>query len=104
MYTGDIFSASNDDEEIRKRKEEIGKVWDIKDVGETEYFLGMQVQQDIQFRTIHLTQHPYWEHVLARFHMENVTPWNTPLPVGIVLDSNMSPKTNSEKKDGQQTL
>ena len=30
--------------------------------------------------------------------MENVTPWNTPLRIGIVLDSNMSPKTNSEKK------
>ena len=29
--------------EIRKRKGEIGKVWDIKDVGETEHFLGMQV-------------------------------------------------------------
>ena len=40
-YTDVIFGALNNDEEIRKRKEEIGEVWDIKDVGETGYFLGM---------------------------------------------------------------
>jgi len=26
--------------EADKRKMEIGKVWEIKDIGETEYFLG----------------------------------------------------------------
>ena len=68
-------------------------------MGETEYFLGMRVQQDLKLGTIRLTQCPYWEHVLARFHMVNITPQNTPLPVGIVLDSSMSPKTDSEKKE-----
>ena len=82
-----------------RRKDEIGKVWDIKDVGETEYFLGMRVQQDLNSGTIRLTQRPYWEHVLGRFNMDKVTPRNTPLPIGIILDSNMSPKTDSEKKE-----
>jgi len=98
-YTDDIFGASRDDEEIKERKDEIGKVWDIKDVGETEYFLGMRVQQDLKSGTIRLTQRPYWEHVLARFHMDKITPRNTPLPIGIILDTNMSPKTDSEKKE-----
>ena len=40
---------------------------EIKDVGESEYFLGMRVQQDINQGTIHLTQQPYWQHVLNRF-------------------------------------
>ena len=35
-YTDNIFGASNGDEEIKKRKGEIGKVWDIKDVGECQ--------------------------------------------------------------------
>ena len=47
MYTDDIFGASNDDIEVKQRKDEIGKVWEIKDVGESEYFLGMWVQQDL---------------------------------------------------------
>ena len=98
-YMDDIFGASKDDEEIKKRKEEIGDIWDIKNMGETEYFLGMRVQQDLQARTIHLTQCPYWEHVLAKFNLDQVTPRNIPLPIGIVLDNNMSPKTDSEKKE-----
>ena len=98
-YTDDIFGASKTDEEIRKRKEEMGKEWEIKDVGENEYFLGMRVQQNIDQGTIRLTQRPYWEHVLNRFGLTEVTPRNTPLPVGIILDDNMSPKTDYEKKE-----
>lgn len=98
-YTDDVFGASNNDEEIQRRKDEIGKIWEIKDVGENEYFLGMRVQQDLHLGTIRLTQRPYWEHVLNRFGLDNIVPRNVPLPVGIVLDNNMSPKTDSEKKE-----
>src|ERR1700678_383365 len=98
-YTDDVFGASKNDEEIKERKDKISSVWNIKDVGETEYFLGMRVQQDLQSGTIRLTQRPYWEHVLTRFDIENITPLNTPLPIGIILDSTMSPKTDSEKKE-----
>jgi hypothetical protein len=98
-YTDDTFGASNNDEEIKRRKEEIGGVWEVKDVGESEYFLGMKVQQDLELGTIRLTQRPYWEHVVNHFGLAGVTPRNTPLPTGITLDSNMSPKTESEKKD-----
>ena len=97
-YTDDVFGASNSDEEIKKRKEEIGGVWEIKDVGENEYFLGMRVQQDLSSGTIRLTQRPYWEYVINRFSLEHITPRNVPLPAGILLDGNMSPKTDSEKE------
>ena len=97
-YTDDIFGASNDEQEVKRRKDEIGKVWEIKDVGENEYFLGMRVQQDLKLGTIRLTQRPYWEHVINRFRLEHITPRNTPLPTGISLDTNMSPKTESERE------
>ena len=96
-YTDDIFGASNNDQEVKRRKDEIGKVWEIKDVGENEYFLGMRVQQDLKLGTIRLTQRPYWEHVINRFHLDGITPRNTPLPTGITLDKDMSPKTDSER-------
>jgi hypothetical protein len=97
-YTDDTFGASNDEKEEKRRKDEIGKVWEIKDVGETEYFLGMRVQQDLDAGTVRLTQRPYWEHVIHRFDLEHITPRNTPLPTGITLDSNMSPKTDTERR------
>ena len=98
-YTDDIFGASKTDEEVRKRKDEMGKEWEIKDVGGNDYFLGMRVQQNLDDGTIHLTQRPYWEHVLNRFDLTNISPRNTPLPVGFVVDQNMSPKTDSERQE-----
>ncbi len=77
----------------------MGKEWEIKDVGKNEYFLGMRVQQDIDKGTIRLTQRPYWEHVLGRFNLANAPLRNTPLPVGILLDQHMSPKTDSERNE-----
>ncbi len=98
-YTDDIFGALKTDEEMQQRKDKMGKEWEIKDVGENKYFLGMRVQQDIDKGTIRLTQRPYWEHILNRFNLTKIMPRNMPLPVGIILDQNMSPKTNSEKKE-----
>ena len=97
-YTDDIFGASNDNEEIGRRKGEIGEVWEVKDVEETEFLLGMWVQQNLEIGTVWLTQPPYWEHVLNWFSLTHITPRNTPLPVRIILDANMSAKTNSERK------
>ena len=98
-YTDDIFGASKSNGEVEKRKDEMGKEWEIKDVGENEYFLGMRVQQNIDEGTIRLTQRPYWEHVLNRFELTEIHPRNTPLPVGFSVDQSMSPKTDSERQE-----
>ena len=58
-YTDNVFGASKSSEEMKERKEEIGKVWEVKDVGSTEFFLGMKVQQDLKLGTVWFTQCPY---------------------------------------------
>ncbi len=55
-YMDDVFGASKTDGEVQKRKDEMGQEWEIKDVEESDYFLGMQVQRDIDKGTIQLTQ------------------------------------------------
>lgn len=99
MYTDIIFKASNTEEEGERRKKEIGEVWEFKYVGEMEYFLGMRVQQDVELGTIQVTQQPYWEHELHHFGLENIVPRNVPLPPSIILNNNMSPKTDSKRKE-----
>jgi len=76
----------------------MGREWEIKDVGKNKYFLGMRMQQDLDVGMIRLTQCPYWEHIINRFDLAHVTPRNVPLPVGLILENNMSPKTDSEKQ------
>ena len=51
-YTDNVFGVSKDDKEGERRKKEIGGVWEIKDVGENKYFLGMHVQQDLKLGMI----------------------------------------------------
>ena len=97
-YTDDVFGASKTDAEVKARKDEMAKEWEIKDVGENDYFLGMRVQQNLGAGTIQLTQRPYWEHVINRFDLAHIHPRNTPLPVGIILDTNMSPNTDSKRQ------
>jgi hypothetical protein len=46
-YTDDVFGASKTKKEMKERKDEMAKEWEIKDVGENDYFLGMRVQQDL---------------------------------------------------------
>ena len=76
-YTDNVFGASTTETEAEKRKSEIGKEWEIKDIGDTEYFLGTQVQQDLALGMIRLTQRPYWEHVITRFDLEHIFPRNS---------------------------
>jgi hypothetical protein len=77
-YTDDVFGALTTDEEIEERKSEMGKDWEIKDVGESDYFLGMHVQQDLKMGTIRFTQRPYWEHVVNHFGLDDIPLRNTP--------------------------
>ena len=93
-----MFGASKNDEETKKRKDEIGGVWEVKNMGENDYFLGMRVQQDIDQGAIQLTQQPYGEHIINQFNVDTITPHNTPLPASIILNSDMCPKTDSETK------
>src|SRR6202522_3185543 len=39
-YTDDTFGAPNNDEEIKRRKDEIGGVWEVKDMRRRSIFLG----------------------------------------------------------------
>ena len=64
--TRDIFGASKTDEEVRKRKDEMGKEWEIKDVGGNDFFLGMRVQQNLDDGTIRLTQRPHRDTTVCR--------------------------------------
>jgi hypothetical protein len=53
----DVWGASSSLEEARARKEELAKIWDIKDVGHTQCVLGMDVDQDLAAGTGNFAAH-----------------------------------------------
>ncbi|TPX48526.1 DNA-directed DNA polymerase [Synchytrium endobioticum] len=64
---------------ITSIKHELMSLFSMKDLGEAEYFLGMEIQRDRVARTITITQRKYIQDMLEKFHFAE---WNpSPLPV-----------------------
>ncbi|SJK98299.1 uncharacterized protein ARMOST_01564 [Armillaria ostoyae] len=90
------IGASLNKEEVSHRKGELEEKWDLTDVGENHYFLGMRIDQDLEAGMISFSQHPYWENVFSDFNLTHLTPRSTLLPVGIILNHSQSPTMQAE--------
>jgi hypothetical protein len=70
VWVDDILVAGLDREEIAAVKELLGAVFDVCDLGEATYFLGMEVTRDREARNLKLTQKKLTGDLLARYGME----------------------------------
>ena len=96
-YTDDVFGASSTKAGAIKAKDEIESCFEIKDVGELGYILGIRIDRDKETGAISLSQTAYLQRVLERFGMVNCNPKSTPLPPGISLSESDSPNTEEDK-------
>lgn len=69
MYEDDIPIAAPNLKDIQWFKESFGKVFKIKDLGETQKILGMRATRDRKNGTLKLDQTHYVRDILERFHM-----------------------------------
>ena len=76
MYVDDIIVTENDLAQVAHLIAALGQVFDLKDLGPLNYFLGIQITQTTHGLT--LTQSKYASDVLHRFHMENSKATKTP--------------------------
>ena len=78
LYIDDIIVTRNDSTQIQNLIAALGQVFELKDLGPLNYFLGIQITQIAHGLT--LTQSKYASNVLHWFHMENSKPTKTPYP------------------------
>ena len=64
VYVDDILIACTDDEKISKVKKEIAKKFDVKDMRNLTYFLGIKVVHNLKAGTIWMGQPCYTESIL----------------------------------------
>ena len=76
LYVDDIIVTGNDASQVHNLIAALGQVFELKDLGTLNYFLGIQITQSSYGLT--LTQTKYASDVLHRFHMENSKPTKTP--------------------------
>ncbi len=103
-YTDDVWGMSSTKEEASHWKGELEEKWDLTDMGENHYFLGMRIDQDLEAGMISFSQRPYWENIFNDFNLTHLTPRSTPLPVGIILDHSQLPTTQAEWDEMEEHL
>ena len=80
IWVDDLIIFGRDMVDINNVKEALKKEYEMKDLGELKYFLGIQVHRDRERKIIHISQSGYNRTILERYGMQNSKLANTPLP------------------------
>lgn len=96
LYVDDILIASSNKEMLVEVKTWLSSTFEMKDMGNASYVLGVEILRDRNKGTLGLSQRNYLKYVLKRFSMENCKPALVPMAVGNKLSEGMCPKTPEE--------
>ena len=99
LYVDDILLIGNDVGVLSSVKEWLSKQFQMKDLGEASYVLGIQIIRDRKNRLLALSQASYIDKVLTRFSMQHSKKGLLPTRHGVVLSKEHCPKTPQEEED-----
>ena len=85
VYVDDILLAGKSEQKIAQLKSDLGRRFQLKDMGKLNYFLGVSVKQNSKTGTTWIGQPACTEAVLQKFGMELSKPANTPVAAGTKL-------------------
>ena len=97
-YVDDILLIGNDIEVLSSVKGWLQNKFDMKDLGEANYILGIKLLRDRMNKVLALSQALYIDKILARFSMENSKKGTLPFRHGVHLSKKHSPKTLEHKE------
>ena len=93
LYVDDILLIGNDVRILSDVKSWLANQFQMKDLGEASYVLGIQIIRDRKKRLLAMSQASYIDKILIRFGMQNSKKGNLPFRHGIHLSREQSPKT-----------
>ena len=87
LYVDDILLIGNHVETLSNVKNWLAKQFQMKDLGEASYVLGIQIIRDRKNKLLALSQASYIDKVLARFSMQNSKKGQLLTRHGIILSN-----------------
>ncbi len=87
VYVDDIILGGNNGLRIKEVKKELGKKFEMKDLGKLHHFLGVAVNQDQKTGSIWIGQASYIRKLLQKFEMSDCKPVKSPANPGVKLTS-----------------
>ena len=98
LYVDDILLATNDKSLLHEVKQFLSKNFDMKDMGDASYVIGIKIHRD-RFRGIlGLSQETYINKILERFRMKDCSPSVAPIVKGDRFNLNQCPKNDLERE------
>ena len=92
LYVDDILLASNNLDMLYETKRFLSANFDIKDLGEASYVIGIEIHRDRSRGILGLSQRAYIEKVLNKYNMQNCSPTITHVVKGDKFGSYQCPK------------
>ncbi|KAJ9553892.1 hypothetical protein OSB04_017937 [Centaurea solstitialis] len=97
LYVDDILLIGNDIPTLQSVKNWLSKCFQMKDLGEAAYILGIKIYKNRSRRLIGLSQGTYIDKVLKRFRMDESKKGFIPMQHGIVLSKTQCPESSQDK-------
>ena len=98
LYVDDILLASNDLDLPNKTKGILSKTFDMIDLGEASFVLGIEIHWDRAKNLLGLSRHAYVDRLLNRFNMENCKVGEVIVVKGDKIGKSQRPNNNFERK------
>ena len=104
MWVDDLIIFGKDMASINNLKAQLNEEYEMKDLGELRYFLGIQVHRDRERKIIHISQSGYNRTILERYGMQNSKPTSTPLSTSARLVKATIMDVLAEQKEYQSIV
>jgi hypothetical protein len=99
LYVDDLLVFSNSLKRLIDMKQQLSRLFEMKDLGDAHYILGIQIQRNRIARTLSISQEEYLKNVVQRFGMLESRSVNTPMDHTIKLSKADCPTTPAEISD-----
>ena len=98
LYMDDMLIASVYRLVVQKLKQQLGKVFEMKDLGKPKKILGMELRRNEEGDYLKVSQTSYLLKVLDKFGMSNSKPVSTPTAHHFKFSTQMCPESEEEKE------
>jgi len=98
LHVDDILLAANDRGLLHEVKQFLSKNFDIKDMGDASYVIGIKIHRDRPQDILGLSQETYINKILDTFRMKDCSPVVDPIVKGDRFNLNQCPKNDFERE------
>ncbi|KAH9669153.1 non-specific serine/threonine protein kinase [Citrus sinensis] len=104
LYVDDILLATNDTNLLLETKQMLSYSFDMKDLGEAHYVLGIEILRDRSRGILGLSQKTSIDRILKRFNLQSCAPGKAPISKGDKISKSQCPDNDVDKARMQTVL